>query len=193
MGLKVAITGNIGSGKSTVIEIFKSFDIPVFNSDEEAKKLYLESEIKDQLEDYFGDIIFENGEIDKKKLANIIFSNQRALKKVNSIIHPVVMKRYISWHFQQTSPYTLKESAILFESNLQDIFDKIITVSAPENIRLERVMNRDGALKEDVEKRMFNQLSENIKCKFSDFVIINDGVEPLKPQIELIHNFLKNL
>jgi len=190
--IRVALTGNIGSGKSTVAKIFKIFKIPVFNADIEARSLYYEVDVKDKLKLLFSDkIITPTGEVDTKILASIIFNDKQALKSVNKIIHPMVITKYNTWcDKHKDSPYSIHETAILFENNLQNNFDFIINVSAPKNIRLKRVMERDGITQELVEVRMANQLSDEIKCKLSQFVINNDGSIFLTPQVELIHKAL---
>ena len=193
--IKVALTGNIGSGKSTVAKIFSVFGVPVFNSDIEARIMYYNADVKAELMRLFSNSIFTpNNEVDTKKLAAIIFSNKQALQSVNNIIHPLVIKKYDEWcQKHKNQMYTIHESAILFENNLQDNFDFIINVSAPKNIRIERVMQRDSVTKSTVEARMANQLSDKIKCNKSHFVINNDGSTFVIPQVQLIHNKLINM
>jgi len=190
--IKVALTGNIGSGKSTVAKIFSIFKIPIFNADTVARSLYLEADVKDKLKQLFSDAIFTQfGEVDKKKLASIIFNNKQALVSVNEIVHPMVINKYNTWcNHHKNSPYSIHETAILFENDLQNKFDFVINVSAPKNTRIKRVMKRDEITKELVEIRMANQLNDKIKCKLSQFVIKNDGSIFLTPQVELIHKAL---
>lgn len=188
--IKVALTGNIGSGKSTVAKIFNILGVPVFNADIEAKKLYSDEKVKNKLTLVFSDnILTDNKEVDTKKLATIIFNNKHALKTVNTIIHPLVIQKYNNWcNKHKDAHYTIHESAIIFENKLQNNFDAIINVSAPENIRLVRVMERDNVSEEIVRERMENQLSDKTKCQLSQFVIFNDGNKFLIPQINVIHN-----
>lgn len=190
---KIALTGNIGSGKSTVSLIFKVIGIPVFNADTEAKKLYSEETVKRKIKSFFGNLAFSsNGNVDFKKLANIIFKNEEALHKVNALIHPLVLDKYKTWLLNnEEAPYTLHESAIIFENNLENHFDKIITVSSPEEIRFERIRKRDNLEPEMIRERIRNQLSEKEKCRLSDFVIINDGKTLLIPQILKINNLIQ--
>jgi dephospho-CoA kinase len=190
--IKVALTGNIGSGKSTVANIFRIFRIPVFNADIEARSLYSEIDVKNKLRILFSDKIFtKTGEVDTKILASIIFNDKQALKSVNSIIHPLVLAKYNIWcNKHNDSPYSIHETAILFENKLENNFESVIVVSAPEEIRLKRVMDRDGITKELVEERMANQLSDSIKCELAQFVINNDGSIFLTPQVETIHKEL---
>ncbi len=192
--IKVGITGNIGSGKSTVCRIFKTLGIPVFFADIEARMLYFDTDVIKKVKDAFGEVVFKQGEVDTKALAKIVFSDKEALKKINGIIHPAVMKRYEEWLLQhKDAPYTLHEAAVLFENGLQDIFDKIICITAPEQVRLSRVVKRDGVPPEDVLKRMENQWDDGKKAAMSDYVIVNDGKRFLIPQIMKIHNDLLKL
>ena len=190
--LRVALTGNIGSGKSTVAQIFNVFGIKVFNADVEARNLYNDKNVIQLLTAVFTNIILSpSGEIDKRTLATIIFSDKIALKKINSIIHPLVVNKYNEWcTLNKDDRYTIHESAIIFENKLQEKFDFIINVSAPVNIRIQRVMDRDNIPEIDVRKRVKNQLSDEEKCNLSHFVIINDEKRFLTPQVQLIHKTL---
>lgn len=190
--IKVAVTGGIGSGKSVVCKIFEKIGIPVFNADFEAKKLINTSRtIHDKLVSLFGAAIYQsNGDIHRKKMADLIFNDNFALQKVNEIVHPEVRKRFIEWTEEQNSPYIIQEAAIIFESKQTQSFDKIITVTAPLELKIERVIKRDQVSKEEVYKRMQSQLPDEIKIAKSDFVIMNDEVEMIIPQIIEIH---KNL
>ena len=191
---KIALTGNIGSGKSTVSLIFNAIGIPVFNADLEAKKLYSESGVKKKIKEMFGNKVFRADEqVDFKKLANIIFNDNTELQKINAFLHPMVLSKYKDWlRKNKNAKYTVHESAIIFENNLQSHFDLIITVSAPEEIRLERINKRDGLKPEVIMERIKNQLPEKEKCELSDFVIINDGKTLLIPQILQINNLILN-
>lgn len=191
---KVGFTGNIGSGKSTASLIFNAIGIPVFNADIEAKKLYSEEEVKLKIKALFGEEVFaENGSVDFKKLADIIFNNKESLQKVNELIHPLTLRKFEAWlEKNKGAAYTIHESAIIFENNLQSHFDLVITVSAPEETRLERIMKRDNLKPEIIRERIKNQLPDKEKCKLSDFVIINDGKEMLIPQVVKINNLILN-
>ncbi len=190
--IKVALTGNIGSGKSTVAKIFNAFGIPVFNADIEARMLYYKEEVKDKLISAFSNnILTPDGEVDTKKLASIIFNDKQALQTVNNIIHPLVLHKYNNWcNWYKDQPYTIHETAILFENNLQKNFDVIINVSAPSEIRLKRVIERDNVSEDMVKVRMTNQINDNIKCELSQFVINNDGNSFLIHQVNSIHKKL---
>jgi dephospho-CoA kinase len=190
--LKVAVTGGIGSGKSMVCSLFEKLCIPVFYADDVAKTL-LDSdiEIREMLIKNFGTGIFDtNFKLNRTKFASIIFNNKKALSTTNEIVHPVVRKEFNSWAEHQNSPYVIQEAALIFESGQSEYFDKIITVSAPVEIRIERVMKRDNIAREKVLERIKNQLDEEIKCKQSDFIIVNDSKQMLLPQIINIHNNL---
>ncbi len=188
--IKIGITGNIGSGKSTVCRIFNTLQIPVFYADIEARMLYFDDEIKKQVKKTFGmRLINTEEEVDLQALAALIFSNKIALKQLNKIIHPAVIACYQKWLQRNTNaPYTLHEAAVLFENNLQNHFDKTISVSAPRKVRMVRVMQRDGLSAEEVEKRMKHQWSDKKKNALADFVINNDGNHFLIPQIVKIHH-----
>jgi dephospho-CoA kinase len=193
--LKVAVTGNIGSGKSTVTRIFKSLGIPVFEADSVAKNLYSEKEVIEEVKKEFGENVFNaDGFLIKQNLAEIIFNDQKALLKINQIIHPRTLAKYNEWlNLYKNKPYTIHEAAILFENNLQSHFDKIITVYAPQKMRMERVTSRDGITEKFVLKKMKNQLSDEEKNRRADFVINNDGSEFLIPQVIEIDKKLKNV
>lgn len=190
--IKVAVTGGIGSGKSVVCKIFEKIGIPVFNADFEAKKLINTSRtIHDKLVSLFGAAIYQsNGDIHRKKMADLIFNDNFALQKVNEIVHPEVRKRFVEWAKEQNSPYIIQEAAIIFESKQTQSFDKIITVTAPLELKIERVIKRDQVSKEEVYKRIQSQLPDEIKIAKSDFVIMNDEIEMIIPQIIEIHNKL---
>lgn len=191
--MKVAVTGGIGSGKTLVCNILQKMGIPVFYADTISKTLINNSpEIRMKLIALLGnDIYLQNGTIHRKKLANIIFNDNIALRKVNSIIHPKVREAFDVWCEQQiSSPYVLQETAILFESGQSAFFDKIITVTAPLELKTERVMKRDGITKELVLERMKNQLPDIVKIEHSDFIIENDDRKMILPQILFIHKKL---
>lgn len=184
---KVGITGNIGSGKSYVCKMFEKLGIPVFYSDDETKKLYFIPSVKELIVNRFGEeVYFEDGTLNRKLLSYHLFKNEEAMKFIESVLYPALNQHFDEWCEQQTSPYVLYESAILFEKNYGKYFDKIIFVSAPEDIRLQRVMKRDDCTEENVRSRMRLQMSEETKLSKADFVIYNDGDKALEPQVETI-------
>lgn len=191
--LKVAITGGIGTGKTTVSKLFEQLNIPVYYSDDRAKTLMNEDErIKFALIKEFGQEVYIDGLLNRPYLAQIVFNNKKRLSILNSIVHPLVEEDYIKWHNnQQNVPYTLKESAILFESGLHKHIDKVIVVTAPLEIRIERVMQRDKATKNEVLARINKQIPQEEKDKLADFLIENIDKESLLAQVKKIHESLK--
>ena len=190
---EVGLTGNIGSGKTTVSRIFESLEIPVFYSDLEAKRLYLREEVKQKIRIEFGERVFNNqGEVDFKMLAVVIFSNKKSLEFINQLIHPLVFEEYQNWvAFNHHAPYVIHESAILFEHQLEKRFDKTIVVYCPKELRVQRVMKRDSIQESEVLKRISNQMKDAEKNKLAEFIVTNDGVQMLIPQVMKIHNLLK--
>ena len=188
---KIGITGNIGSGKSYVCKMFENLGIPVFYSDDETKKLYLVPSVKTLIINRFGnEVYFEDGTLNRKLLSYHLFKNAEAMKFIESVLYPALNQHFDEWCEQQTTPYVLYESAILFEKNYEKFFDKIIFVSASEDIRLQRVMKRDDCSEENVRSRMRLQLSEETKTSRADFVIYNDGIKAVEPQVEAINKLL---
>ena len=192
--LKVGITGGIGSGKTTVCKIFETLGIPVYYADDRAKALMVEDEkLIAAIKNIFGEEAYLPDEsLDRKHIADIAFHNPLKLKELNAIVHPAVLEDGNRWHAQQKdAPYTIKEAALIFESDSYKNLDKIITVFAPQNVRLERVILRGGNLsKEDIEARMAKQLPEEEKMKRANFIIYNDGEQALIPQVMKIHQLL---
>jgi len=189
---KIGLTGNIGSGKSLICRMFSILGIPVFHADSVAKKLLYEESIKQQIVGLFGkEILGPDDEIDRKALAKIVFGNGEALQELNGIIHPQVKKSQQNWFDQNKScRYVIHEAAILFESGFYRDFDKTIVVVAPEQLLVERVIKRDGISKEAVLQRLKNQWDQNDKVKLADFVINNDGLQLVIPQVLMIHKHL---
>jgi dephospho-CoA kinase len=186
---KVAITGNIGSGKSLVCKIFNHIGINTFHSDEETKKLYFLPEIKKEIISRFGEeVYFTDGSLNKKLLSYHLFQNKEALQFIEDLLYPKLNQVFDEWCERQTSGFVLFESAILFEKNFDKQFDKIIFVSAPEEVRLKRAMLRDNCDEENVRSRMRLQWDEETKISKSDYIINNDGVEMLIPQVMKINS-----
>jgi len=192
--LKVGITGGIGSGKTLVCTIFEMLGIPVYYADTQAKQLMnTDLELKAAIENCFGSGIYNDGTLDRQKLSDIIFNDHVALEKINSLVHPAVARDFDSWCARQTSPYVLEEAAIIFESGIAHRFDKTVLVTAPENIRIERVCARDSVAPETVRKRMKNQWTDNRKIALADYIVNNDGIRMVIPQVIEIHKRIKNL
>ena len=183
---KIGITGGIGSGKSVVSNLFTLEGIPVYRADDESKRLTDTSlVIREKLTALIDDSIYSNDKLDRQRLATLIFDDEALLKKVNGIIHPEVKRDFRQWVEKQVSDCCALESAILFESNFEQEVDAILLVCAPVELRLKRVQLRDGVSEAEVLKRMNRQLPDEIKRQKADFVIINDDLQPLIPQVEL--------
>lgn len=179
--IKLGITGGIGSGKTVVSNIFRVLDIPVFDADIEAKNLNNSSPvIREKLSRYFGEDLYVNDELNKKKFAELIFSNPENTQLANSIIHPELAKEYIKWNQKYIHlPFTVIDAALLFESGFQKFVDKVIVVHAPKNLRLERAAFRDKTTLKHIEARMSKQMPEEEKMRLADFVIYNDNKHSL--------------
>lgn len=189
----VCITGGIGSGKTTVAKMLASYGIPVYYADDEAKQLTATSpEIRRELTALLGTEIFEDGTLNRKLMAEKIFNDAELLAKTNAIIHPRVANHFIEWVQKQTTPYVLKEAAILFESGSYRQCHKTILVTAPKSVRIARVMARDKVTEDQVLARMKNQWEDEKKMKMADFVIENTAIEDTKKTVEALHFQLVN-
>ena len=192
--LKIGITGGIGSGKTTVAKVFEVLGIPVYYADDGAKRLMNEDEeLKEKIKQQFGDEVYKNGKLDKKYLADIVFTSPEKLNQLNTLVHPATLKDAERWMKEQTAAYCIKEAALIFESGAHDYLDYVIGVTAPAPLRILRTMHRDGVTKEEVIARMDKQLDETIKIKLCGFVINNDEQEMLLPQILDLHKKLLTL
>jgi len=187
--LKIGLTGGIGSGKSFIAEIFRKLNVPVYISDSEAKKLMIKnSKIKEQLITLLGNNTYkESGELNRQFIAGKIFGNNELVEKINSIVHPVVRDDFNQWAEEQDFPYVLQESAILFEIGANKILDKMILVSAPLDLRIKRVMERDHSTMDEVNKRLGNQWKQEKKIELADFIIYNNEENMLLPQVLAVH------
>jgi len=184
MATMIGLTGGIGSGKSVVAKIFTTLGIPVFNADEAAKHIMQTSpEMKAKLIEQFGSSIYDASGLQKEKLAAIVFNDPFQLQLLNAIVHPVTIQAAKDWAANQTSPYMIKEAALIFESAAADGLFKVIGVTAPLSLRIQRVMQRDGVSKEQVEARMQHQISDTIKMRLCDYVIENNNQQMLIPQV----------
>ena len=191
MTLRVGITGGIGSGKTTVARIFEVIQIPVYYADEVAKKLMNEDEaLKKLIVEHFGDSSYTGGKLNREYLASVVFSDKQKLALLNSLVHPATIRQSNLWMKRQVTPYALREAALIFESGVQAQLDYVIGVSAPIELRIQRAMKRDGLTREQVQERIRRQINENIKMKLCDFIIINDGLIPLIPQVLKLHEKL---
>ncbi|MFI5194577.1 MAG: dephospho-CoA kinase [Chitinophagales bacterium] len=189
--LKIGLTGGIGSGKTTVAQIFEVLGIPVYNADEAAKKLMNENpELKKGIISRFGAGAYPDGKLDRRYLAELVFSDPEKLSRLNEMVHPVTLHDADLWMRKQHSPYVVKEAAIIFEANLRSFYDYVIGVTAPESLRIERVMKRDRSTREKVLLRIRQQMDEAEKMRLCDFVIVNDEQQGILPQVLKIHEVL---
>jgi dephospho-CoA kinase len=183
----VGLTGGIGSGKTLISKVFQNFGVPIFYTDIEAKKLYQDPSFLQQIAQTFGEDIIENNQLQNQKLANIVFNNPQALKQLNTLTHPKVLELYKQWQTKQTTPYTILESAIIFESNWQQHFDCIINISTPIEVAIRRVQERDNLSKERIQERINNQYPSHKREELSQYNIKHDDKTMLLPQIIAIH------
>ena len=188
----IGITGGIGSGKTTITKYIESLGYPIYIADDEAKKLLDLEEVINEIRKTFGEEVIENNLVDKKKLATFVFGNKDKLKQLNEIIHPKERQHFINWVKQINSEIVFKEAAILFESGAYKDCDYTILVTAPEDVRVERVIKRDNTTKEDIIKRIRSQWSDEDKAKLSNYVINNIDLEESKKQIIKIIKVILN-
>lgn len=188
----IGLTGGIGSGKTTIANHFMAAGIPVYIADEAARKIMQSDEIIEDIKKTFGSDIFENDILNREKLAQIVFGDAEKLKLLNAIIHPAVKKHFQNWILNhKNSPFIIYEAAILFESGSYKDYDKIITVTAPMESRIQRVIQRDNSSRDQVLKRINAQWNDNQRIAKSDFVIQNDSLENAKSEVDKILKILK--
>jgi len=189
--LKIGLTGGIGSGKTTVAKIFETLAIPVYYADEEAKRLMnTDEELKAAIKKNFGDETYKNGQLDRKYLASMVFTDRYKLDLLNSLVHPVTIRDAAQWINRQNSPYVIKEAALLFEAGSTGPLDFIIGVYAPVEMRIKRVMDRDNVSRNEVLNRLERQIDEDVKMKLCDFIITNNEQQLLIPQVLELHDRL---
>lgn len=194
--LKIGITGNIGSGKSTVSRIFELLGIPVFYADDAAKQVMVADEILiDGIKEAFGSIsYFPDGQLNRKHIAGIVFNDNEQLKKLNALVHPATFRAFDAWIKQvKEAPYVLKEAALLFESDSYKMCDQTIMVQAPLEMRIARVMKRDGLTREEVISRDAKQFSQEKKTQLATYTIKNDETQLVIPQVLELHDVLGSL
>lgn len=191
----IGLTGGIGSGKSTIARFFAELGVPVYIADSEAKKIMDNFETIQEVQTIFDqNVILENGKLDRKKIASIVFNDPKKLEELNAIIHPKVNQNFKNWLKKHHEfPYIIKEVAIIFETNSEKQFDKIILVTAPESTRIERVTKRDNSTYEQVLERIRNQLPDTDKIKKSDFIIENLDLKSSKNEVKKLHKLLISL
>ena len=189
--LKLGVTGGIGSGKTSVCRVFSVLGIPVFTADIEAKDIMdNDREIIQNLNSIAGKDLYPEGRLDREELAKLIFNDQDLLHKVNSLVHPLIFGNFIQWVEKQNAPYVIMEAAILFESGGSEYVDKVVTVIAPVEERIERVVRGNKLTREQVLARIRNQMDDDLKIKQSDFVINNSENDMIIPAILQIHDVL---
>ena len=182
--LKVGITGGIGSGKSTVCQVFQTLGIPVFKADDAARYLMEhDAALVSSIKQMFGSEVYENGKLIRGRVSNIIFNNEQLLTQLNALIHPATVTYSREWMGQQTTPYVLKEAAIFFESGSNNELDVMIGVYAPLEMRIDRTMKRGNTTEEKVRSIIAHQMDEQEKMNLCDFVVNNDGSEAIIPQV----------
>ena len=189
--LKVGVTGGIGSGKTIIGRIFQVLGIPVFDADTEAKRLMVADEALVQaIKTEFGQKAYhEDGSLDRAYLAAQVFNDEAKLKKLNALVHPIVIQAGEEWAAKQDAPYTIKEAALLFESGSYKHNNYNVLITAPLELRIQRVMRRDGTTIEQVKARMERQWTDEQKKQLADFEVINDGIQALIPQVMNLHHF----
>ena len=189
--LKIGLTGGIGSGKSTVAKVFEVLGIPVYYADEEAKRLMNEDEaLKEKIQELFGAESYANGLLNRKYIAGIVFHDPKKLEQLNALVHPLTINDANNWLQQQTTPYAIKEAALIFETGIHEYLDYVIGVYAPAPLRIQRVMERDNISLEAVTARMSKQMDEEEKMRLCNFVINNDEQQLLIPQVLALHEKL---
>lgn len=187
----IGLTGGIGSGKSTIASYFSSLGVPVYIADDEAKKILYTPDAVTEIKEAFGEDVFTDAMPDRQKIATLVFNNPDKLKTLNSIIHPKVKEHFLAWvQNNHNAPFVIKEAAILFESGSYKDCDKIILVTAPAEVRIMRVMQRDNITREKVVERMANQWEDSKKELLSDYIIHNTELDSAKAQARTVFNDL---
>ncbi len=188
---KVGITGGIGSGKSTATRMLEGMGVAVYLSDNRAKELMCNDEaLREQIVARFGAEAYVDGVLNRPYLAERVFSNEAELAALNALVHPAVMADFDAWAEEQESPYVVIESAILFEAGLDSRVDCVVSVLAPTELRIERTMQRDGMSREEVERRIANQISDDERAHRSKYAIVNISLEELEEDVEQLHRRL---
>ncbi len=186
--MRIGLTGGIGSGKSTVAGIFSVLGIPVFDADRESKYLMQHDPgLRASIIARFGPAAYRDGQLDRKYLSSIVFNNPFQLGILNALVHPAAIAAADSWARKQPAPYVVKEAALFFEAGSTDGIDYMVGVYAPQQLRIQRVMDRDGVTREEVLTRMDRQIQEEIKMRLCDFVVLNDEQKLLIPQVLALH------
>ena len=187
--LKLGVTGGIGSGKTSVCRVFSVLGVPVFSADPVAKKIMdYDRDIINKINTVAGKDLYREGTLDRRELAKLIFNDQKLLRKVNSIVHPVVFEHFKLWVSEQTAPYVIMEAAILFESSASKLVDRIATVVAPIDERVQRVTRGKHLTRDQVMERIRNQIDDDTRIRKSNYVIYNSENDMIIPAILVIHD-----
>lgn len=190
-GMKLGITGGIGSGKTSVCKVFNVLGIPVFSADPEAREIMDNDRIiKREINEIVGKNIYPGGQLNRMELASLIFNNRDLLEKVNSLVHPIVFEHFNRWAEKQTTPYVIMEAAILFESGASKLVDRVATIVAPVEERISRVTRRNKLNRDQVMERINNQMTDEERIKMSDYVINNSENNMIIPVILRINEDL---
>lgn len=191
--IKIGITGGIGSGKSIVSKVFSTLGIPVFDADSWSKKIMNEDEDLIKKITYSFGKVYEDGVLNRKKLGEMVFKDQKKLQTLNALVHPATIKAWKQWEEKQSAPYIIKEAAIMFESGTAADIDYMIGVYAPVHLRIKRTMQRNKISREDVLQRMDKQIDDRVKMKLCDYVVLNDESTLVIPQVIDLHKKLIQL
>ena len=187
----IGLTGGIGSGKTTVANMFIKLGVAVYNSDKEAKRLMKSSKkLKKAIVELLGESAYKGKKLDKAYISDKIFNDKTLLESLNEIVHPAVRKHFLKWTKKQDALYVIQETAIIFENNTQDNYDKIILVTAPESVRIQRVAERDGLAKDIVHIRVVNQMKYEEKQRLSHYIIENTIIKKTEAKVKEVHNQL---
>lgn len=193
-GLKLGVTGGIGSGKTTVCRVFAVLGIPVFSADAEAKRIQdSDRELQKKINSFAGKDLFTTGRLDRTELARLIFNDKDLLEKVNSVVHPAVFRYFRQWAARQDAPYSVMEAAILFESGASRMMDRIVTVVTPIEERIERLINGNKFTREQIIERINNQIDDESRITKSDYVIFNSENDMIIPAVLGIHDEMLRL
>ncbi len=190
--LKIALTGGIGAGKSTVAKVFEVLGIPVFNADDVAKSILVDNkDVRQKIVDLFGADAYVGDELNRTYLAEKVFTNDDHRNAINDIVHPAVGAAFANFYREHSeSPYVIKEAAITIEIGMHEKMDAVVLVTGPEELRIQRVMKRSGMTRQSVLDRMASQRSDSEKRKYANFEIINDDLKPIIPSVLQIHHAL---
>lgn len=187
----VGLTGGIGSGKSTIAHFFRQLGVPIYDSDQEAKNLMVDSEsVKGAIIELFGQDAYIGKKLNKTFISRIVFEQREMLNRLNNIVHPAVRTHFLEWVENQDFPYVIQETALIFENNAHGNYDRVLLVTAPEDQRIQRVAIRDGLAEDQIRARISNQLPDSKKIELSDYVVENLDLGTTADKVKKIHNKL---